>query len=67
MEKPTCLLRKEFMDNIVKMVNDSKLPFFVIEPILKDLYITVKEEAERVYRLEKEAYEKALKEENEVD
>lgn len=61
-EKPTSLLLHEFKDKIVKTVNDSKLPMFVMEPILRDLYISVKNEAERVYLLEKEAYEKSLKE-----
>ena len=65
MEKPTSLLLHEFKDNIVKTVNDSKLPMFVMEPILRDLYTSVKNEANRVYLLEKEAYEKSIKEKEE--
>ena len=61
MEKPTSLLLHEFKDNIVKTVNESKLPMFVMEPILRDLYISVKNEAERVYLLEKQKYEESLK------
>jgi hypothetical protein len=61
MEKPYSVLRKEFLDDLVNMVNTTDLPFFVLEPILKDVYITVKNEAEKIYQLEKREYEEYLK------
>lgn len=69
MEKPISVVRQEFIDDVVGLVNESILPMFVIEPILKELYISVKKEAERVYQKEKAEYEKSLKitEKKEVD
>lgn len=61
-QKPTSLLRKEFISNMVALINESGLPFFVIEPVLKDLHETVQNEAERLYQIEKAQYEASLKE-----
>lgn len=61
MDKPTSVLRQEFIDNMVNMINGSKLPMFVMEPILKDLHLTVAKEANRIYQLEKKKYEESLK------
>lgn len=61
-EKPLSVARKEFMDEVVKLVNESGLPLFVIEPILKELHGVVQMEAENQYQREKEAYEESLKE-----
>lgn len=60
-QKPTSVLRKEFINNMVALINESGLPFFVIEPILKDLHETVSAESERLYQMEKAQYEEALK------
>lgn len=61
-QKPMSLLRKEFISNMVTLINESGLPLFVVEPILKDLYETVHNEAERLYQAEKTQYEALLKE-----
>lgn len=37
MNKPITLLREEFINNIVQVCNDSGLPFFAIEDVLKSL------------------------------
>lgn len=47
---------------MVTLINESGLPLFVVEPILKDLYETVHNEAERLYQAEKTQYEALLKE-----
>ena len=60
-QKPTSVLRKEFINNMVTLINESGLPFFVIEPILKDLHEHVSAESERLYQMEKAQYEASLK------
>ena len=64
-EKPLSLKRKEFMEKAVNLVNESGLPFFVIEPILSELLSVVKVESEKQYQREKEVYEEVLKKEAE--
>lgn len=64
-DKPMSVARKEFMNMMVRNVNESGLPLFVVEPILKDLHTVVQHEAEKMYQLEKQAYEEALKLEKE--
>lgn len=66
-QKPTSVLRKEFITNMVTLINESELPFFVIEPILKDLHETVSAESERLYQLEKSQYEAAIKAQEESE
>lgn len=60
-QKPTSVLRKEFISKMVTLINESGLPFFVIEPILKDLHEHVSAESERLYQMEKAQYEASLK------
>lgn len=47
------LKEREFKENIVQVVNNSKLPAFIIKPILKDLF-------EQVNVLEEQQYKKAI-------
>lgn len=61
-QKPMSVARREFMDKVVELVNESGLPLFVIEPILKELHGVVQMEAENQFQREKEAYEESLKE-----
>lgn len=37
LEKPITLAREDFIKHIVELCNDSGLPFFVIEDVLKNL------------------------------
>lgn len=37
LEKPITLIREDFIQNLVDLCNDSGLPFFMIEDIMKDL------------------------------
>ena len=60
-EKPISVIRQEFIDTLIKDINDSKLPLFVIEPILKGLYTEVKIASQRQYEIEKSQYENALR------
>lgn len=61
MNKPMSVALREFKEKIVEDVNNSGLPLFAIEPILKDLLSVVQMESERVYQMEKKAYEESLK------
>lgn len=44
MEKPITLKIKETKQNLVKALNESGLPLFILEPILKDIYMETKAE-----------------------
>lgn len=60
--KPATIMRQEFIEDITALINGSNLPAFIIEPILKDLYLETKASAEIQYKKDKEHYEKALAE-----
>lgn len=67
MEKPISLKLKEFKDNAVNLVNNSGLPLFVIEPILKDILGQVKIKLDQEYQQDKMKYEQSLNEKGETD
>lgn len=60
--KPTTIIRQEFIDNLKNLINSSELPAFVIEPILKDFLEEVKMIAKKQYELDKNYYEKIISE-----
>lgn len=62
--KPIMLLRQEFFMNLTNLINNSGLPLFCIEPLLKDVLNGVNMELDKQYRIEKMQYEKALEEIN---
>lgn len=62
--KPIMLLRQEFFINLTNLINNSGLPLFCIEPILKDVLNGVNMELDKQYRIEKMQYEKALEDIN---
>ncbi len=55
MDKPITLQVQEFKENIVKLVNDSKLPAFILKPVVLDL-------VNELVKLEQIQYETDLKE-----
>lgn len=61
MEKPIMLVREEFVQNISNVINQSGLPAFVIEPILKDILVDITQIARRDYEQSKAEYEASLK------
>ena len=61
-EKPITVARQEFIDTISNDINTCGLPLFVVETILKDIYLEVKALSQRQYETEKAAYEQKLKE-----
>lgn len=57
--KPMSVARAEFINSLTDLINNSMLPPFIIEPILKDMYNDIHMVAQRQY----EAYVKRYKEE----
>lgn len=49
MEKPITVARQEFIENIVKLINESGLPPFVISPILKETLSQIDALAQQQY------------------
>ena len=62
-EKPIIILKKEFTDKVVELVNTSGLPLFVMEPILQNILNAVHMGIEQEYQNAKSEYEAALKKE----
>lgn len=58
--QPSTVARAEFMKDISDLINNTKLPFFVIEYILKDVIAEVKSAAQQQYEYDREQYESAL-------
>ena len=59
-EKPITVIRQEFIDTISNDINNCNLPLFVVEPILRDIYLEVKTLSQKQYELEKAEYESKL-------
>lgn len=58
--KPITLVYEELVDELTNIINNSKLPAFIIEPILKDLYLEIKAMAQRQLARDKEIYNQSL-------
>ncbi len=59
--KPLHMLRNEFMDTLIKAANECKLPFVIMEYVVRDFYEEVRSTAARQYEKDKEDYENALR------
>lgn len=58
MEKPIELSVRELKEDIVKIINDYKLPPFIIRPIIQEIYNSVVNMEQQNYEQAKENYEK---------
>ena len=65
MNKPVNLIVEETKVNITKIINESGLPPFLLEPILKDLYNQVNILKQQELEQSKKQYKDSLKKENE--
>lgn len=63
MNKPANLIVEETKENIVKLINESGLPPFLLEPILKDLYNQINILKQQELEQSKKQYEDSLKQE----
>lgn len=59
--KPLSVAKEEFVNAITDMINNSALPRFIIESILKDMYADMKVIARKEYEIDKRRYEDSLK------
>lgn len=59
--KPIMLLREEFVINLSNLINNSGLPLFAIEPIMREATNGVSVELRKQYEYEKAQYENAVK------
>ena len=66
MDKPATLLQREFKDNLVKIINESKLPAFVLVPIMEQALAEIKDIEEKQYEADKAAYEGEVNADNNV-
>ena len=64
MNKPITVAREEVKEKIADVINNSGLPAFIIEPILSDFLIEVRNVAKQQYEYDKHQYELALKNED---
>ena len=56
LEKPITLVREDFINSIVDLCNDSGLPFFMIEDIMKDLIQKIHIAAQQQLEEDKKRY-----------
>ena len=59
--KPMSVARAEFINSLTDLINNSMLPPFIIEPILKDMYNDIHMVAQRQYEADKRKYEEQIK------
>ena len=65
MNKPANLIMEETKENIVKIINESGLPPFLLEPVLKDLYNQISILKQQELEKSKQEYENNLNQEKE--
>ena len=58
--KPITIVREEFVGQLVEIINQVHLPAFIIEAVLKDLYLESKSMAKRQLEMDKEMYNHSL-------
>lgn len=67
MDKPIMLIRKETIEKLANVINESGLPAFIIEPILKDFLSETKIAMQKQFEVEKSQYEESLKRKDNKD
>ena len=55
--KPLTVAREEFIESLVKLINEANLPMFVVESILRDIAAETKVAAQKQYEMDKKTYE----------
>ena len=63
MTKPANLIIEETKENLVKVINESGLPPFLLEPVLKDLYNQISILKQQELEKSRQEYEDSLKQE----
>lgn len=65
--KPASVVRVEFITELTNLINNSMLPAFVIEPILKDMYLETKAAVQKQYEIDKKRYEESMSQMEEIN
>ena len=65
MNKPITVIYEDFKQGLTSLINDSGLPAFMIEPVLRDYLEEVRRVASQQYQSDKVQYESALAKEQE--
>lgn len=58
--KPMSVARSEFIQSLTNLINESTLPLFVIESILKDMHSDVRSLSQRQLEIDLKNYREAL-------
>lgn len=58
--KPVSMIRMEFISSLTELINNSNLPLFIIEPILKDIYTDVRIASQKQTEEEIKQYQKSI-------
>ena len=64
MEKPISMILNETKLGLANICNQSGLPSYMLEPILKELYLEAKELAKQQLKQDEEMYKASLNKEN---
>lgn len=67
MDKPLNLIIEDSKQAILKVINDTGLPVYLLEPILKDIYVQTLEIKKRELVKSKEEYDKKMQSKMEND
>lgn len=60
MNKPTSVVRKEFIDSLRELITESHLPPYVIGPIIADIKRELDIATEQQYKIDLMEYEQSL-------
>lgn len=64
--KPVTLIREDFIKDLVDLTNNSALPLFVVESILKDFLSEIHQGAQQQLMADRERYNAQIKTQNEA-
>ena len=64
MNKPSTIIYEEFKQNLAALINQSGLPAFIVEPVLREYLSEIRIMAQKQYQADVAEYEKSLVEEN---
>lgn len=65
-QKPLTLRKEEYMQILTQATNDSGLPMFIIEYVLKELLLEVSSLAKEELKMSQEQYNKILEKQNKI-
>ena len=64
-EKPLTVMREEFVDNLINLINSSGLPFFIVLDVMKSAQTEVQEAAKKQYEEDLKKYSESSEDEKE--